>query len=196
MFVAGWWNDSQTATSDAYWPIWIKQHQMATNSLLWTHWNQQRAETAQTITSMYGQTSLGLYSGWETPAPVVRTAAEIAEMDARHARQIEEVRAAAHRRKEADERAEILLLSHLTPKQKEDYRKYKYICFKGRSGANYRIRSGSTIGNVDVMDAKGKEVMHRLCAHPRDVPMPDTLLTQLFTLRHHEAEFLRTANRH
>lgn len=184
------------AAQNLYWPIWIKHQSMASNSVIWTQWAQQNLTTA----TIYGQTAQSLYSGYDElvqqQQPVVRSAAEIAENEARIARQQEEVRAYNRRREEAEERAEVLLLSHLTPKQKEDYVKHKYICFKGRSGANYRIRAGSHVGNVDVMDKKGKEVMHHLCAHPTHVPMADTLLTQLFTLRHHEADFLRIANRH
>lgn len=189
----GLFENTTSATCESqYWSIWLKRQTMATNSLIWTEWAQQR-----TISTTFARVC-DIYSSYQEieSDPVVRTAAEIAESDARRARAEEDMRAYNRRKKEADDRAEVLLLSHLTPKQKEDYRKHKYICFKGRSGANYRIRAGSHVGNVDVMDARGKEVMHRLCAHPLSVPMPDTLLTQLFHLRHHEADFLRIANRH
>src|SRR4051812_29045538 len=151
MFMANvFWGEESDGTytsgtnTSQYWPIWVSQNTPATSNIIWRHWSNQ----AQTqISNLYHAQRGGYEQVFPTQEPVVRTAAEIAAADARHNRQMEELRAASRRQREAEDRAEQLLLSHLTPKQKEDYRKHKYICFKGRSGVNYRLKYG-TVGNV------------------------------------------------
>jgi len=110
----------------------------------------------------------------------------------------QEVRAriAAHDPHAAAARARELLIEHLTAEQRETYQRHGFFVVEGgRSKQKYRIRSGSLIGNVDVLD--GDNVRHRLCAHAaHEIPMGDQLLIQKFLLEHDEDHFLRTANRH
>lgn len=105
-------------------------------------------------------------------------------------------RAAAYQ--SAKERANQLLLEHLTPEQAETFSKNKWFIVEGgKSKQKYRIRDkGSLVANVDVLD--GDKVAHRLCAHApiSDVPLHDNLLAQKTMLELDEEHFLRIANRH
>jgi hypothetical protein len=94
-------------------------------------------------------------------------------------------------------RAHALLLEHLTPEQRETFKRNGWFIVQGgRSGTRYRIRSGSMAGNVDVLQKE--RVTHRLCAHVPigHVPLGDQLLAQKIMLELAEDDFLRKANRH
>jgi hypothetical protein len=101
------------------------------------------------------------------------------------------------RRQAATERANGLLLEHLTPEQRETFTSRGwFVVVGGKTGTRYRVRGGTLTGNVDVMH--GEKVRHRLCAHVPTgrVPMGDQLLAQKITLELAEDDFLRIANRH
>ncbi len=105
------------------------------------------------------------------------------------------VEKARTQQKEAEDRAEKLLLENLSLQQQLDYRERNYFVINGKSGRRYRIRRARS-GNIDVIDKKGR-VEHRLCAHPNEwVPDPDTNLAQKLMLEHDEEGFHRIANRH
>lgn len=99
------------------------------------------------------------------------------------------------RRKAAAERAERLLLAHLTPEQRETYSHNGWFVVRGQSGRRYSIWTKDALFyNVSELDDCGQAVLH-LCAHAAvNVPMGDHLLTQKLMLEHHEAEFRRIAN--
>jgi hypothetical protein len=98
----------------------------------------------------------------------------------------------------AQERAENLLLSHLTKQQRKTFRKNKWFIVEGgRSKQKYRIQDrGHLVANIEALD--GDKVKHRLCAHCdlRAIPMGDHLLAQKLMLEFDEDEFLKIANRH
>ena len=100
----------------------------------------------------------------------------------------------------AAERANDLLLAHLSPEQRATFDRNKWFVVEGGSSKRkYRIRhnGGSLVANIDVLD--GDRVVHRLCAHidPRvRTPHSDSLLAQKVMLELAEDEFLRLANRH
>jgi hypothetical protein len=97
-------------------------------------------------------------------------------------------------RRVAAERAEQLLISHLTRAQRKSWERDKAIEVKGRSGRTYRIKCGRA-GNVYELDDKGRPVAS-LCVHLVDpVPDQDNVLWQLLAIQHDEEEFLRRANR-
>lgn len=98
----------------------------------------------------------------------------------------------------AKERAQELLLSHLTPEQRSSVTAQGWFVVEGgKSKTKYRIRTAHAAANIDVLDAKGDKT-HRLCAHCRasEVPLGDQLLTQKLMLECDEDAFLKIANRH
>lgn len=100
------------------------------------------------------------------------------------------------RRAAAIKVAHDLLLEHLTEAQRKTFAKNGWFVVEGgRSKTQYRIRSGSIAGNIDVMS--GKRATHRLCCHAPDHVMPhgDHLLAQKMMLEYAEDDFLKIANR-
>lgn len=101
---------------------------------------------------------------------------------------------------EVKERAQQLLLRHLTEEQRESFLAYKFFVVKGRSGERYRIEDrGHMVANIAVLTRHvGLEaVKHRLCGHcDRSIPLADQLLAQKLMIEGAEDEFLRIANRH
>ena len=99
---------------------------------------------------------------------------------------------------DSKERAQALLLEHLTPEQRRTLDEHKWFIVEGgRSKTKYRIQAERGLaGNVDVI--VNDRVTHRLCAHcaPNAIPMGDHLLAQKVMLELAEDEFLRIANRH
>lgn len=187
------WNDgtSTATTVDQYWPIWAQVNSTHSIKIQWKYWSQNLYQ--QQLGNMQQRTIRNL--GYNPPEPRVRTAAEIAEQDARiaHYREIE--RATQRRIADALERAETLLLQHLTWAQRREYKKHRHITVRSQTGRKFRLRGDHASGNIILLNEKG-EGTSRYCAHPRDVPMPDVLLSQIYHLRHNEAEFLGRANRH
>lgn len=172
------------ALTNTTWGNWIVT---ATNSAstitntIWTDW----ASNASAATGIF------IVSGNNTPEPS-------AEQRAVWARQQEENRvraeAANKLRIESEAKAEALLLSALSQRQREEYRREQAFMVFANSGIRYRIRKGR-VANVDVLHPDGN-TSHRLCAHPHDVPDCDTMLAQKLMLECCEDEFLRIANRH
>ncbi len=132
----------------------------------------------------------------------VRTQDRQSRYEAELRARVEADRLLLQRRIEAEQpacdRAKELLLSHLTPAQKESFEKNKwFVVTGGRSKREYRIRTEHTTVNIDVLD--GKKVLHKLCAHPNNasgVPLCDRLLAQKLMLEASEDDFLKIANRH
>jgi len=97
----------------------------------------------------------------------------------------------------ASDRAGELLLNHLTPQQRETYAKNGWFIVEGgKTKTKYRIRGGTLVANIDVLDRRDRST-HRLCGHAQShIPMGDQLLAQKIMLELAEDEFLRLANRH
>jgi hypothetical protein len=113
-----------------------------------------------------------------------RAQEERARIEAESAR-IEAARARAH----------ALLLSHLTPAQRQTFETNKWFVVEGgRSKTRYRVRSHACAGNIELLD--GERVTHRLCGHcDHTIPLGDQLLAQKLMLELDEDEFLKLANR-
>jgi hypothetical protein len=116
----------------------------------------------------------------------------------------DEARAARHA---ALERANELLLEHLTPQQRDSFHKNGWFIVEGgKSKTKYRIHKRSAAGNIDVLERNLLSMMtddgrvaHRLCCHvpyERGLPIGDHLLAQKMMLQYSEDDFLRIANRH
>lgn len=97
--------------------------------------------------------------------------------------------------READARAERLLLSRLTDAQRDEYRQRKRITLKVKSGRRYVLERGWSY-NVTQLTRGGKP-RRKLCVvtdTPFQLPMADVLLTQMVLLCNDERGFLKTAN--
>lgn len=139
-----------------------------------------------------GTTSTNAQPMRQTAEDVARTNALYAQAQAENTGRYQE---SERKRKEAEARADKLLIENLTLQQRLDFEKTKSFMVKATSGKRYRIRCGR-MGNVDMINAKGF-IEHRLCAHPGvDVPNGDTMLAQKLMLEVDERAFLRIANRH
>lgn len=129
-------------------------------------------------------------------------ARELAEEDRRrrHAERELQIKEEAERAKVAQQRANDLLLAHLTPEQQKTFLdKGWFVIEGGESKTKYRIRSDTRlVANIDVFDKAGEKVVHRLCAHPpvSACPLGDHLLAQKMILEIDEEAFLRVANVH
>jgi len=99
------------------------------------------------------------------------------------------------RRRAAPQRAEQLLLDHLTFEQRQTYWRYGWFIVRGQSGTRYSIWTKDPLySNVCELDESG-QIVSQLCAHAAvNLPRCDQLLTQKLMLEHHEAEFRRIAN--
>lgn len=188
-------NATSSTADTIIWPIWTQQTATISTQAVWSNWVD--GTSSATGGPWYVGDTQRAFGQYTPPPRRVLTAEEIARHDAARARQMEEARAVHRRRKEAEERAEQLLLSYLTPAQREEYRCHKRISVQAKSGRLYHVRAqGNLVGNVHEVDAKG-EAVARLCAHAsHEIPMGDQLLTQMMLLRHHEDDFRRIANRH
>lgn len=117
------------------------------------------------------------------------------ETEADRQARIETERKRRQQRLAAEARAEELLRKYLSQEQKVTLDKHGWFEVNGKSGTLYRIRKGRSI-NVDVLDKKTKQVVHKLCAHPvMNVPDFDTMLTQKVMLEVDEASFLKVARK-
>jgi hypothetical protein len=99
------------------------------------------------------------------------------------------------RRERAEERADELLMSLLSPDQLRQYQAAKAFEVCTKAGRRYRL-TRQISGSVKLLGPDGR-AMATYCAHLADhrIPIPDHLIAQKFLLEHHEEEFLRVANR-
>ena len=91
----------------------------------------------------------------------------------------------------AQERSLELLLQHLSPAQRTEFKRSKAFRVCGQSGQQYRITYGNA-GNVEALTPAGA-VSRRLCAGPLELPIPAVMLAQKLMLETQESEFLRIA---
>jgi hypothetical protein len=98
----------------------------------------------------------------------------------------------------AKRRSLALMLSLMSPAQREEFRRYRYFHVTGgESGTGYRIRVASYT-NIDVIGPTGS-TLHHLCVRPwGDVPVYDVMAAQMLHLQDATTEmrFLRCANVH
>jgi hypothetical protein len=96
--------------------------------------------------------------------------------------------------REAEQRAERLLLDHLSERQRAEYRERRAFTVISADGERtYRIERGWS-GNVKLIGPDGREC-RRYCIHPRErVPTEDCMLAQKLLIENDEPAFLRVAN--
>ena len=74
-----------------------------------------------------------------------------------------------------EQRAEALLLRHLTPDQQETYLDHGWFEVRGRDGSRWTIHRSGGSQNVR---RTGPQGTHVFCTYLEDVPRADTLLVQ------------------
>lgn len=95
----------------------------------------------------------------------------------------------------AEDRAEALLRSALSPAQLAEYVERRRFHVVTPSGRRLRVEWGE-VANVVELDAAGRD-RAAYCAHPRErVPTADVLVAQKLFLEHDEEGFFRVANTH
>lgn len=125
---------------------------------------------------------LGMDRGEEIPVPVPEPAI---------------VRVSAADVALADNKAEALLMSLLSPEQRDHYRRLQ--CFEVLTTRNgerrrYQIRQGIA-GNIYRLDESGAAI-ESFCIHAAgDYPTADHMVAQMLMLQSNEEQFLRVANR-
>jgi hypothetical protein len=95
----------------------------------------------------------------------------------------------------AEARAKQLLISKLSPAQREQYEASRFFdVVGGDTGKHYRIRHGCQM-NVDELDQNGQRI-RVLCFMPNGgLPSGDVMLAQKIALELFESEALRVANK-
>jgi hypothetical protein len=195
---------------------------------MWSDWNAQYTTTSATITTglnWYATSSAlttqhvitqAAWTRWNDTYDVIRDAGGREATVRRYSRRQmtdEELRAELEREKrmreeaeqralaakKAQETAEALLFSCLSPQQREDLQKRNcfYIVVDGPNGKKerYRIDRGSH-GNVKQIDEKGS-IIRSFCIQPDGVPNGDVLLAQKLWLEASDEtrnKFWETAN--
>lgn len=206
----GWvaWNDP-TPTSGSAWEAYTTASltQVSTNHSLWTS---ATTVTAPTTSTVWWNASNGdIWVDNETYMRLAHQRVVVSQVRTAEQQRLDRERREIERRvyqermiahEAAKTRSKELLLSHLTPAQKDTFEKnHWFIVEGGKSRQLYRIRnSGSVSGNIDVLEGKPGKVTHRLCCHLRahDIPLFDHLLAQKVWIESDEDAFLRQANRH
>jgi hypothetical protein len=95
----------------------------------------------------------------------------------------------------AEEKAEKLLLAHLSEEQKAEFKQHNRFHLTSQKGGLYRINRGRH-GNVELLVPGTDRPTCRFCISTRDghVPTPDVMLTQKLLLEGDEDRFLQVAN--
>lgn len=158
---------TETTTSNvAIWSSWIQTSNSATTTNQWCQW----------VTQAYYRKA---------------TKKEIAEQKRYRREQAKLLAEAEKKRLEVKQRAEKLLVEHLSDAQRATLEKHSY--FDVAIGERtYRIHRG-THGNVRLLNEKGQEKT-LFCVQPPGVPTEDAMLAQKLHLEANEQEFLRVAN--
>ncbi len=183
----------------------------ALNDLVWTSWNCKYAQEKNLwVPQLHVQTYTNTWTHWNDvysrknraiEADAVRSVRErkdpSVEQRAAWKKQEDEARALEEKRKreeiEAKQKAEVLLLQHLSPQQQEDLRT-KGCFFVEVGGEKYQINRGYA-GNVKLLDAKSSKVRKSFCIHPRvRVPDADAMLAQKLLLEADKDQFHKVAN--
>jgi hypothetical protein len=167
----------------------------AATQVVWNAWNSAYTTTGCCVTVSYG-TNAQAWGAWNQNYQYVyvgnapaTTPAEQAEAQ-RIAKEINE------RRRQAKEKATLLLMENLDSNQREQFQKAKTFIVHSRDGQRrYQIEYGIA-GNVKLLREDGKPVT-KFCIHPEDysIPVEDVMLAQKLMIEAAEDEFIRIANK-
>ncbi len=151
----------------------IQQIAMANQGQVWTNWCRDAIrQQGQSSTAIRRDVSATPHA----PAPDYHRV----EQERRQAEQ------------EAKNKAEILLLKHLSEKQREDLKQKGYFLVEV-AGEIYKIMRGFA-GNIKLLDKAGRDAKS-FCIHPRErVPDADAMLAQKLLLEADTERFHKIAN--
>lgn len=213
-----YWNRDYDTTSGSY--LYASTNSVTSvdsNDYIWRVWNSDRTGTSDfdyadpffcSRTSAGDSTSIQVWEEWNIPQEA-REASRRASAEQREAwrrmeeeqRRLAEQRQAenearwikeAEEREKAKQRAEELLLSFLTPEQRDELQRLSHFHLIV-GDRKYRIKRGRS-RNIELLDEAGKPIK-KLCAHPiAYVPDADTMLAQKLMLETDEEAFLKLAN--
>lgn len=206
-------------TQQMIWNGWTNNITLATNStiqtdVVWNNWtvpyvtghSQTNLTTAYDIATEY-RMAMNHRVAYTAPRE------DPAAYEERIRRQAEAlfIRTEAERvaKEAAVAKAQMTLLSLLTPEQRNEYRARQRFHIRGSRGTLYRIQHGSS-GNVRAVLTEADEGrgLHAYCAHPEMtvrgddgkvlgyLPHEDAMIAQMLALESDEAAFLAVANRH
>jgi hypothetical protein len=129
-------------------------------------------------------------AAWWLVATAVLVAAAAVVMPARfRVGPVGRAQAAVTGRRESQRRAEALLMSWLSPRQREQYRLHGWFDVVTRGGNRYRIRAGRVV-------RLGAQRAAYCIEAPPWVPAADQLLAKKLLLETDERRFLATAHRY
>jgi len=174
--------NTTTSASANTWRVWVAPGtSTGTSTTVWHTWTGTASTAAPTV---YAQRQVAV-----SPEEAARLAAEQAERQAHAAQQAAELKA---KQEAAKQKAETLLLAHLTPEQEQAWRENRAIFVTVPSGRRYRIRDGLA-HNIQLVDADGQP-LEDLCVHISGCPTPDNVLAQKLALLADEDGVRRRAN--
>lgn len=171
------WGHDGSATWPMTWTSTSTNHYAHTD--MWTDWIECEARAAE-VRASYRAVTAEQRAAWRRREQELLAASTKAEAE----------------RVAARERARALLVSCLSPAQREDLAKRKcfYVDVRGDDGVARRFRIDEhTHGNVKLLDDKGS-IVGQYCVQPDNVPVEDAMLAQKLWLDANPAEFVRKAN--
>lgn len=197
-----WYDDASTVTSvTSPYTIYSSGQTALANTAQYTFSTYQTSVTVGTSATWYAwqNAQVGFYqqaqwAQWQGGIVSAKTKRQAAAEQARFDRQQAEARRLMEEQRakifEAQKRARALLMTSLSPAQRESLEKFRFFDIE-ISGKTYRIHQG-THGNVRQVE-NGREII-TFCAQPEGVPTEDAMLAQKLMLETDEAAFLRVAN--
>lgn len=169
--------------------------------MVWATWNDSSTSYSYTSSNYYTGSSNNLWYTWSATSSattITNNYAAPPRVSAAERRASEEKRIAKRKRERhfkrmAELRAERLLLEHLSPAQRAEYRADGEFTVLASGGRRYLIRKGRQ-HNVFELDDEGVRVKE-LCGHVSErVPDADNILAQKLWLETAEDEFVAKCN--
>jgi hypothetical protein len=197
----------QTASTTNVWPIWTSTTSSLSTTPTWNRWVEitTSSTTTSTATNIWG-TWVGtggagagrLYVPARPVAPaLVLTPEQIESERVRREERDRLWKAQQAARKAAEDKAQELLMTHLTQAQKDAIKaKNFFIVEGGKSKEKYRIWTTKGVhGNIERLNQEGKPVAN-LCVQLRETVCPngDHFLAQKLMLELAEDDILKVAN--
>lgn len=172
-----WWWQGTSATTNEAWPTWVSTT-ASTATTIWCAWQDEdsrwpRARQVQ---------------------PVRETPEQKAAREQQLRRYEEERRKRERLARQAQDRAERLLVAHLDDDQRKEYEAHRRFHVVGADGKRYEVDAQRRMHNVYELNAKGERTLEH-CIYARgDVPLADNALAQKLMLETDVSAFVRIAN--
>lgn len=173
-----WWSDSQNQS------VWLQEGSV-------DHW--QYVALARRRVELTAEQQAAQERAMEA-ARQERLALELARQQREYQEELLRQQTRADR-EAALARSRELLLSHLTPAQRETFERNNWFVVEGgATKTRYRIQTRGHTGNIEILHQD--DVVARLCGHLRDnLPLYDHHVAQKISLEYDEVAFLRLCNR-